>query len=346
MTQIPEEARKEYFKALSEKSTHFEGVFYVGVKSKGIFCLPSCSIDKPSYEDCEFFRTPKEALLASYQPCQQCHPILQEKDVSDLVRHIVQAVEVQPEKRWKEADFRTLSLDLPKATRQFKRKFGMTFVEYARARRLGLAMKQIRGDETMFESPYNLQDAFSQIMGALPLKQQKNLPLLKSVWLETPLGPMLAVGDEKALWLLEFVDRRGLEREIERIRTRMKCAIVPGQTPPLQSIERELKEYFAGTLKEFKTPLHLIGSPFQKKVWEALMTIPYGETRSYAEQAAAIGQPTAFRAVANANGANQISIVIPCHRIINSNGELGGYGGGIARKKWLLDHEKAHLERA
>ena len=168
--------------------------------------------------------------------------------------------------------------------------------------------------------------------------------ILKATWLDSPLGPMLAIADEKELFLLEFVERRGLEREIERLSLRLKAAIVPGMTEPLRSIERELKSYFEGKLKKFETPLFLLGSPFQKKVWQALLKIPYGTTRSYAAQAVSMSEPKATRAVANANGANQLAIVIPCHRIINSNGELGGYGGGIARKEWLLQHEAKHSE--
>ncbi|WP_316355356.1 methylated-DNA--[protein]-cysteine S-methyltransferase [Candidatus Trichorickettsia mobilis] len=151
---------------------------------------------------------------------------------------------------------------------------------------------------------------------------------------------MIAISDDDGLYLLEFVDRRGLEREVERLRKKTFATIIPGSTDPIQSITIELKSYFDGLLTEFKTPIHLLGSPFQRLVWEELMRIPYGQTRTYAEQSKAIGKHTAYRAVANANGANQLAIVIPCHRIINSNGNLGGYGGGITRKQWLINHEK------
>lgn len=170
---------------------------------------------------------------------------------------------------------------------------------------------------------------------------QAHTSVLKSSWIDTPLGPMLAIANDELLYLLEFVDRRGLEREIERMRQRTKSAIIPGHTSPIASIEKELDQYFEGTLHQFKTPLFLLGSPFQKQVWAELQRIPSGETRSYADLAQAIGRPTAFRAVAQANGANQLAIVIPCHRVINSNGDLGGYAGGISRKQWLLDHERA-----
>lgn len=172
------------------------------------------------------------------------------------------------------------------------------------------------------------------------MKPMKHDTILKSTWIDTPLGEMLAISDEKALYLLEFAERRGLEREIESLRMKIKTDIIPGNTTPIASIKSELKSYFEGSLKKFKTPLQLFGSSFQQSVWSELMRIPYGETRSYAEQAIAIGKETAYRAVANANGANQLAIVIPCHRIINKNGDLGGYGGGIHRKKWLIAHEK------
>ena len=167
--------------------------------------------------------------------------------------------------------------------------------------------------------------------------------VFKASWLDTKLGPMIAIADEAGLYLLEFIERCGLEREVKRLRLRTNAAIIPGITDPIKSITLELESYFDGQLKVFKTPLNLLGSPFQRSVWEELMRIPYGNTRSYMAQASSIGKNRAYRAVANANGANQLAIIIPCHRIINSNGGLGGYGGGIARKKWLLEHEASHV---
>ena len=193
-----------------------------------------------------------------------------------------------------------------------------------------------------YESGSGFRDAFSKIMGAAPTKTQATI--LKAAWLDTPLGPMVTIADEDGLYLLEFVDRRGLEREVECLRNRKSAAIIPGETVAIKSIEKELKQYFSGKLLEFKTPVHLIGSEFQKSVWQALQKIPIGTTCSYADQAKAIGKPTAFRAVANANGMNPLGIIIPCHRVINTNGELGGYGGGLARKEWLLKHERGLIK--
>lgn len=328
---ITDENKTEYYQALLAKNSEYEGIFYVGVKTTGVFCRPTCPARKPKFEHCEFFETAQEALLAAFRPCKRCQPLSHPNQVSPLIQTLVNAVEKNPEKRWKNKDFQELLVDASTARRQFKKRFGMTFVEYARARRMGLAMKQIRQGEAVidtqlsmgYESSSGFRDAFSRIMGAAPTRLGTG-SILKAAWIDTLLGSMIAIADESALTLLEFVDRRGLERE------KTKSAIVPGTTPIIDSIERELQEYFEGKLMQFKTPLLLLGSPFQKQVWQALQNIPPGETRSYLEIAKSLGRPTAFRAVANANGANQIAIVIPCHRVINSNGELGGYGGGIA----------------
>lgn len=170
--------------------------------------------------------------------------------------------------------------------------------------------------------------------------QEKPSHFLKSAWLETVLGDMLMIADDQHLYLLEFSEKRGLEKEIVWLRDRLSVAIEPGETPPISSIKKELTTYFEGKLKQFKTPFLLIGSDFQKKVWNTLCQIPYGVTKSYGEQARMMNKPTAYRAVANANGMNQLAIIVPCHRIIRSHGALGGYGGGISRKQWLLEHEK------
>lgn len=211
---------------------------------------------------------------------------------------------------------------------------------------MGLALQNIREGkqvihaqlEAGYKSGSGFRDAFSKIMGSAP--NAKKLATLKATWIDTPLGPMVAMADDETLHLLEFTDRRGLEREVERMRQKHNAAIIPGNNRITNSIENELKAYFAGRLKKFNTPLHLSGTPFQKTVWQALIKIPYGKTRSYTDQSHAIGNPKAHRAVARANGANQLAIIVPCHRVINADGKLAGYAGGLARKKWLLEHER------
>jgi AraC family transcriptional regulator of adaptative response/methylated-DNA-[protein]-cysteine methyltransferase len=176
------------------------------------------------------------------------------------------------------------------------------------------------------------------------MNQKNHTITLISSLLETPLGTMIAIADEHVLYLLEFVDCRGLEREIEKLSAATKATIITGTTTPIESIKKELTAYFKGDLQQFTTPIHVMGTAFQQSVWKTLQNIPYGHTKSYGEQAKNIEKKSAFRAVANANGANQLAIIIPCHRVINGNGKLGGYGGGINRKKWLLDFEKTNIK--
>lgn len=181
-----------------------------------------------------------------------------------------------------------------------------------------------------------LQAGFRPCKRCHPLDQPERV-VLKSARLDTKLGPMVAVADDEALYLLEFGERA--ERQVERLRQKTGAAVEPGLIGPIRAIEQELADYFEGTLRAFTTPLRLIGTPFQRQVWETLRQVPYGETRAYSDVAASIGKPTAYRAVGAANGANPISIVIPCHRIRGADGDLTGYGGGLARKQWLIQHE-------
>lgn len=345
---ISQDQKQEYYNAFVQKDSTYEGLFFVGIKSTSIFCRPTCPARKAKFERCDFFTTAQEALLAGYRPCKRCQPLSNPNQESTLIKTLVEAVEADPEKRWTDADFRALSVDSSTVRRQFKKRFGMTFVAYARARRMGIALKQIRNgasvieaqQESGYESGSGFRDAFSRIMGSPP--SAKHHRILKAEWIDTPLGPMVAIASDEWLYLLEFVDRRGLEREVERMRQKMKAAIIPGKTKITASITKELQAYFAGKLKVFKTPTAVFGTDFQQSVWKMLTNIPYGTTCSYAELAKKVGNPSAIRAAARANGTNQMAVIIPCHRIIQSNGELAGYSGGLIRKQWLIDHEKAH----
>jgi AraC family transcriptional regulator of adaptative response/methylated-DNA-[protein]-cysteine methyltransferase len=145
---------------------------------------------------------------------------------------------------------------------------------------------------------------------------------------------------DEGVCLLEFTDRRLLEARLAMAGRRFGAPVVPGANEHLERLRSELASYFAGSLRSFSVPLTYPGTPFQRRVWEQLLAIPYGETRSYQELAVAVGEPNAFRAVGRANGLNRIAILIPCHRVINKNGGLGGYGGGLRRKRYLLDLER------
>ena len=158
--------------------------------------------------------------------------------------------------------------------------------------------------------------------------------------IETPLGTMVAGAVEQGICLLEFSDRQTLEAQFKTLSDLLNANITEGTNKHFGLLRHQLKEYFKSKLKEFSLPLFTPGTEFQQLVWNELQKIPYGSTRSYKQQAAAINKTEAVRAVAHANGVNRISIIIPCHRVLGDDGSLTGYGGGLWRKKWLLDFEK------
>jgi len=159
----------------------------------------------------------------------------------------------------------------------------------------------------------------------------------------TPLGQMLTICDEKAVHLLEFADKQDLAHEVALVSQKNTITLVAGRSPATVLLEQELAAYFASTLTAFTVPLKMHGTIFQQNVWQQLLRIPHGQTQSYAQLAQAVGNPKGYRAAANANGANKIVIIIPCHRVIQSNGGIGGYNCGVEKKKQLLMHERNNL---
>ena len=170
--------------------------------------------------------------------------------------------------------------------------------------------------------------------------------MIKIAKIETPLGEMVAGATDEGVCLLEFNDRRMLPTEYKDLKRLLNTTIEDGENLHLKTLKKQMKEYFDGMRKEFSVPLVTPGTDFQQAVWKELQNIQFGSTRSYQEQAIALNSPDSVRAVANANGMNRISILIPCHRVIGSDGRLTGYGGGLKRKKWLLDHEKKYSGKA
>lgn len=158
--------------------------------------------------------------------------------------------------------------------------------------------------------------------------------------IETPIGEMIAGATDEGICLLEFNDRKTSPEEYNDLKKLLNTSVEDGENKHSKTLKKQLREYFQGRRKEFTIPLVTPGSAFQQTVWKELQSIPFGSTRSYHEQSVTLGNPDSIRAVANANGMNRIAILIPCHRVIGSDGRLVGYGGGLRRKKWLLDHEK------
>jgi AraC family transcriptional regulator of adaptative response/methylated-DNA-[protein]-cysteine methyltransferase len=170
--------------------------------------------------------------------------------------------------------------------------------------------------------------------------------MITTTQIVTVLGTMIAGAVDEGICLLEFSDRRMLKAEYRDLSRYFNSTINEGDHKHFKVLIKQLKEYFEGKRREFTLPLVTPGTDFQQDVWKELMNIPYGSTRSYHEQSVKMGKPGSIRAVANANGMNRIAIIIPCHRVIGSDGSLTGYGGGLKRKKWLLDHERRYSGKA
>ncbi|HEX7502267.1 MAG TPA: methylated-DNA--[protein]-cysteine S-methyltransferase [Acidobacteriota bacterium] len=337
---------KTLYKALVDKDGAYEGIFVAGVRTTGIFCRPTCTARKPRRENVEFFASARDALLQGYRPCKVCTPMEQKGAAPGWLKPLLAEIDADPLIRLKDSDLRERGLGPSRVRCWFKKQHQMTFQSYLRALRIGQAFGRIRHGEkvtgTAFDAGYEslsgFAEQFKKTAGFAPGKSRQR-QLIATTRILTPLGPLLAAATDAGICLLEFVDRRMLETQLQRLGRLLNAECVPGFSRHFDKLSVQLAEYFSGKRKEFDMPLLLPGTPFQQKVWAGLRTIPHGSTRSYKQQAEAIGLPNAVRAVAKANGDNRIAIIIPCHRVIGVDGKLVGYGGGLWRKRYLLDLE-------
>jgi len=339
-------------KAMQDSDHDFDGIFFTAVKTTGVFCRPSCKARTPKAINVEFFESVHEPLAAGFRPCKRCKPLNSGESDPDWLPILMKAVDADPARRWRDRDISGdqfgLGVDPSTVRRWFVAHHGLTFHAYSRLRRLGNALRQIQlGDpvseailDSGYESESGFREAFSQVFGHPPTQVNDD----SCIWINrvsTPLGSMIMGASDRGLCLLEFAERRMLDTQLKRLRKEMKRVFLPGQHPIMHVLQAELKAYFEGKLREFSTKIQANGTKFQQRVWNALLEIPYGEIKNYGEIAAQLGQPKAMRAVGKANGDNRISILIPCHRVIGSNGKLTGYGGGLWRKQFLLSLEQS-----
>ncbi len=336
------------YRAFTEKDSQFEGVFYTGVKTTGIFCRPTCPARKPKRENVLFFHSTKEALDYGYRPCKRCQPMINPGSQPEWVTNLLDELESDPQISLKDSDLLKKGLDPNRVRRWFKQNHGITFQAYQRALRINHAHGHLQNGEsvtdTAFDSGYQslsgFQDSYKKHLGTAPKFSQEKT-IIHTTRFETPLGPMIAGVADDAVCLLEFSDRSMLETQFERLRKYLNAEILPGTHPLLNELAKQVSAYFSGNLQRFDLPIILPGTNFQRNVWLVLLTIPYGETRSYQQIAKQIDKPKAMRAVGRANGDNRLALILPCHRVIAENGELTGYGGGVWRKRYLLDLEKS-----
>lgn len=341
-----------YYQALLERRQSFVGIFFVGVKTTCIFCISTCRARKPKLKNVEFYTSFKEALDNGYRPCKICKPTENANQAPEQVGRAISLVKENPKDKITDFQLRQKEISPEVVRRWFKNNYGMTFQAYQRMYRINNAFQELKNGknathtafDTSYESLSGFGYTFKKLVGKSP-KQSRNKNIILINRLTTPLGPMFVCATDNGICLLEFVDRRMLETEFKDLQKLLNANIISGENEHIKQVTKEIKEYFEGTRKAFDVKLETPGTDFQNSVWRCLQEIEYGTTTTYQKQAQKINNPKAVRAVASANGNNRISIIVPCHRVIGKNGKMTGYGGGIERKKWLIEHEQENAGR-
>ncbi|MBT8153284.1 trifunctional transcriptional activator/DNA repair protein Ada/methylated-DNA--[protein]-cysteine S-methyltransferase [Epibacterium ulvae] len=350
MFELPDS--KTLYRALLDRDDSYEGRAWVGVTSTGIFCRLSCTAKKPKFENCRFYPSVGACIDAGFRACKRCRPLHQAAGDDPIVTPLLAALDREPTRRWREGDIVAMGFDPSNVRRVFKRQFAVTFLEMARQRRLREGFTTLKEGESViaaqidagFDSASAFRAGFGRRIGLAP-GQFRSGALMRADWIDTPLGTMVAIACAHRLHLLEFFDRKALPTEVKRLQERQPGGLGFGRTAVTEQLKSELDQYFAGQRSRFETPCALHGTAFEQEVWQALREVPAGQTRSYGDLAQEMNRPSATRAVARANGKNQIAILIPCHRVIGADGNLTGYGGGIWRKRRLIEVEANYSER-
>ena len=328
--------------AFMRRDRVWDGRVIGAVKSTGIYCKPSCPARRPKRENVEFFASGDEARAAGYRPCLRCKPDEVGRDAQAVARavELIERAEEAPQ-------LAEIAAAVGYAPHHFQRLFtravGVSPAAYARATRIKRAERHLEENERVTDAIY---DAGYQSPSGFYTDARERLGMTPSAWrdggrgetirwttFDSPLGQMLIAATSKGICRLTFDDRP---------------ASLARQFPHATIVQDDggMRELVEGALAAIEhpdaapeLPIDVAGTAFQEKVWRELRKIPLGETRSYAQIAAAIGQPTAVRAVGTANGDNHVAVLIPCHRVIRSDGSLGGYAGGLDRKRKLLAAE-------
>lgn len=338
-----------FYKALIDRKESFVGIFFVGVKTTSVFCIATCRARKPKLENVEFYTTFKEALDNGYRPCKICKPTENANQAPEQVEQAIKLVKENPKEKITDYQLRQIEISPEVVRRWFKKHYGMTFQSYQRMYRINNALLELKKGknttntafDTGYESLSGFGYTFKKLVGKSP-SHSKNKHIILINRLTTPLGPMFICATDNGICLLEFVDRRMLETEFKDLQRLLNANIISGENEHIKQAKIEIKEYFEGSRKIFDVKLETPGTDFQNQVWKCLQEIDYGKTSTYQKQAENINNPKAIRAVASANGYNRISIIVPCHRVIGKDGKMTGYGGGIERKKWLIEHEQSN----
>jgi len=329
--------------AFERRDRSWDGRVIGAVKTTGIYCKPSCPARRPKREHVEFFATAEEARAAGYRSCMRCKPDEVGRD-REAVAKAVKLIETAEEPLTLDELADGVGYAPHHFQRIFKRDLGVSPAEYARAlrnRRTEAALKANgRVTDAVYDAGYSGPSSFYS-------DAKERLGMTPSAWrnggrgetirwthFDSPLGRMLIAATSKGICRLTFDD------SVNSLQRLFPQATIVEDAGGLKELVEGALEAIESPRAAHQLPIDVAGTAFQEAVWRELRKIPVGETRSYAEIAAAIGQPTAVRAVGTANGDNHVAVLIPCHRVIRSDGTLGGYAGGLDRKRKLLSNEQ------
>jgi AraC family transcriptional regulator of adaptative response/methylated-DNA-[protein]-cysteine methyltransferase len=338
----------ECWKAFLNRDSQADGTFVVAVRSTRIYCRPTCPARRPKPENVRFLRSPEEAEREGYRACLRCRPNTVAA-MSEAVRRICRYIEENCDEP---IDLSTLSaltdLSPSHLQRTFKRIMGVSPREYADACRIERFKGSVKAGDSitgaMFEAGYGstsrLYERTTTQLGMTPTSYKKGgKGMLINYSITTcPLGLLLVAATEKGVCKVTLGDDPAAMESA--LRNEYPAATLAGNLEGLQGMIDSLIQYMDGKTPSLELPLDIQATAFQWRVWKALQSIPYGSTQSYAQVAEAIGRPTAMRAVAQACASNPVALVIPCHRVVRSDGSLSGYRWGVERKQALLDQER------
>jgi len=331
---------KTAWQAMANRDRSFDGKFVTGVLSTGIYCRPSCAARHPKRENVRFFTTAKQAEAAGLRACLRCLPNEVARDEA-AVKAVIDAIRTA-ESAPKLDELADLTSYSPAhLQRIFKRETGLSPAGYARALRSERVKDALAGGASVTEAIYE-----AGYGSASRFYEERKMGMKPSVWknggagatvhwanVETTLGPMLVAATDKGVCCLSFNEGE------EELRERFPEADLHQGGDDFQKLLDAVVAQVEVPGRPHNIPLDVHGTAFQEAVWQELRKIPEGETRSYADIAAAIGKPKAVRAVGSANGANHVAVLIPCHRVVRSDGTMGGYAYGLEIKERLLEKE-------
>ena len=343
---------EEKYKVIGTRNTKYDGTYFTAVKTTGIFCHPSCRARVPKAKNVCFYDSIQECLQNGFRPCKLCRPMEKIGETPAYIKNIIAQLQQCPHEKITDEQLKLKGIEPHTIRRWFKKNYQITFHAFQRMLRINYAFTNIKKGNSITHSAYEsgyeslsgFNESYRSLFGA-SASNSKNKNVINVLRFSSPIGSIIACATEKGLCFLGFIGQKRIEKHFTELQKHFNAIILPGKNKHLTQAHKEINEYFDGQRKTFSVSLDLVGTEFRKQVWSVLLEIPYGQTRSYKQQAVAMNKVKAVRAVASANGANKISIIIPCHRVIGSNGSLTGYAGGLPKKSWLLNFEKVNVEK-